>query len=144
MNDLTLNKSLNDIDSIIFNDIDNYKDQYEIREILEDVRKYIIDSKEHKKKYNKRSFMVILEFINYMIEETYKPITNLFIIRIKRLRFLLIKFKDNRLFVSDKEIDFDENCYNFLKNIINIMVMIIAMMITKKMIRIMSNKYKIV
>ena len=49
MNDLTLNKSLNDIDSIIFNDIDNYKDQYEIREILEDIRKYIINSKERKK-----------------------------------------------------------------------------------------------
>ena len=119
MNELTLNKCLNDIDAIIFSDIDNYKDEYEIRQILEDIRKYIIDSTlQHKKKYNKKSFMVILEFINYMIQESYKPITNLFNIRIKRLRFLVIKFKDNHLLISDKEIDLDKECYTFLRKII--------------------------
>ena len=119
MNELTLNKCLNDIDAIIFSDIDNYKDEYEIRQILEDIRKYIIDSTiQHKKKYNKRSFMLILEFINYMIQESYKPLTQLFNIRIKRLRFLIIKFEDNRLYISDKEIDLDNDCYTFLRKII--------------------------
>ena len=117
MTELTPNKSLNDVDAIIFNNVDNYKDGYEIREILEDIRKYIIDFIKNKK-YNRRAFEVILQFINYMIQESYKPITNLYIIRIKRLRFLIIKFNDNRLFVSDKEIDFDNDCYDFLRSII--------------------------
>ena len=117
MTELTLNKCLNDVDAIIFNDVDNYKDGYEIREILEDIRKYIIDFIKNKK-YNRRAFEVILQFINYMIQESYKPITNLYIIPIKRLRFLIIKFNDNRLFVSDKEIDFDNDCYDFLRSII--------------------------
>ena len=119
MNELSLNKCLNDIDAIIFSDIDNYKDEYEIRQILEDIRKYIIDSTiQHKKKYNKKSFMLILQFINYMIQESYKPLTQLFNIRIKRLRFLIIKFEDNRLYISDKEIDLDNDCYTFLRKII--------------------------
>ena len=62
--------------------------------------------------------MVILEFINYLIQESYKPITHLFNNRIERLRFLIIKFEDNRLYISDKEIDFDNDCYTFLRNII--------------------------
>ena len=120
MNEITLNKCLNDIDSIIFSDINNYKDEYEIRQILENIRKYIIDSTiQLKKKYNKRSFLLILEFINYMIQESYKPLTNLFNIRIKRLRFLVIKFKDNHLLISDKKIDLDKDCYGFLRRIIN-------------------------
>ena len=119
MNELTLNKCLNDIDAIKFSDIDNYKDEYEIRQILGDIRKYIIDSTiQHKKKYNKRSFMLILEFINYMIQESYKTLTQLFNIRIKRLRFLIIKFQDNRLYISDKEIDLDNDCYTFSRKII--------------------------
>ena len=119
MNEITLNKCLNDIDAIIFSDIDNYKDEYEIGQILEDIRKYIIDSTvQHKIKYNERSFMLILEFINYMIQESYKHLTQLFNIRIKRLRFLIIKFEDNRLYISDKEIDLDNDCYTFLRKII--------------------------
>ena len=119
MNELTLNKCLNDIDAIIFSDIDNYKDGFEIRDILNNVRQYIINSVEDKK-YNKQSFMLILEFINYMIQESYKSITHLFISRIKGLRFLIIKFEDNRLYIGDKEIDFDKECYTFLRKIINI------------------------
>ena len=115
---ISLNKCLSKLDTIIFSDIDNYKNGIEIREILNYVRLYIINSIEHKKKYNKKSFMVILEFINYLIKESYEPITHLFNNRIERLRFLIIKFEDNRLYVSDKEIDFDNDCYTFLRNII--------------------------
>ena len=49
MTEITLNKSLNKIDTIIFSDIDNYKDEFDIRQILNDVRRYIINSAEHKK-----------------------------------------------------------------------------------------------
>ena len=114
----TLNKCLSKLDTIIFSDIDNSKDGFEIRDILNYAREYIINSVEDKK-YNKQSFMLILEFINYLIQESYKPITHLFISRIKELRFLIIKFEDNRLYISDKEIDLDKECYTFLKKIIN-------------------------
>ena len=119
MIELTLNKCLSKLDTIIFSDIDNYKNELEIRQILEGVRKYIIDSTiQHNKKYNKRPFMVILEFINYLIQESYEPITHLFNSHVKGLRFLVIRFKDNRLLVSDKEIDFDDDCYTFLSNVV--------------------------
>ena len=118
MTKLTLNKCLSKLDTIIFNDIDNDKDEWEIRQILDDVRKYNIDSTKHKKKYNKRSFMVILEFINYLIQESYESITHLFNSRITGLRFLIIRFKDNRLLIGDEEIDFDDECYTFLRKIV--------------------------
>ena len=118
MTELTLNKCLSKLDTIIFSDIDNYKDEWEIRQILDDVRKYIIDSTQHKRKYNKISFMVILEFINYLIQESYKPITHLFNSRINGLRFLVKRFKDNHLLISDEEIDFDDECYTFLRKIV--------------------------
>ena len=115
---ITLNKCLSKLDTIIFGDIDNYKDGIEIRDILNYVRQYIINSVEDKK-YNKQSFMLILEFINYLIQESYKPIPHLSISRIKGLRFLIIKFEDNRLYISDKEIDLDNECYTFLRKIRN-------------------------
>ena len=116
---LTLNKCLSKLDTIMFSDIDNYKDEWEIRLILDDVRKYFIYSTiEHKKKYNKRSFMVILEFINYLIQEAYKSITHLFNSHINALMFLVIRFNDNRLHIGDEEIDFDEECYTFLRKMV--------------------------
>ena len=119
MTKLTLNKCLSKLDTIIFSHIDNYKDEWEIRQILDDVRKYIIDSTiQHKKKYNKRSFMVILEFINYLIQESYESITHLFNSRINGLRFLIIRFKDNHLLIGDEEIDFDDECYTFLRKMV--------------------------
>ena len=62
--------------------------------------------------------MVILEFINYLIQESYKPITHLFNSRINGLRFLVIRFKDNHLLISDNEKDFDDDCYTFLRKIV--------------------------
>ena len=96
MKQLTLNKCLNKLDTIIFCDYEKDEDEdlYEIRQFLNDVRKYIIGSTlVHNKKYNKRSFMVILEFINYLIQESYHSITNQFINHIIGLRFLIIKFE---------------------------------------------------
>ena len=117
--ELTLKKCLSKLDPIIFGDIDDNKDDFEVRQILNDVRKYIVDSTlQDKKKYNKRSFVIILEFINYLIQESYKPITHLFNSRIDGLRFLVIKFKDNHLLIGDKVIDFDKECYTFSREII--------------------------
>ena len=116
---LTLNKCLSKLDSISFSCIDECKDGWEIRLILEDVRKYFIYSTtEPKKKYYQRSFMVILEFINYLIQESYKSTTNLFLSHINALRFLLIRFYDDQLHIGDEEIDFDEECYTFLRQMV--------------------------
>ena len=114
----TLNKCLNKLDTIIFCDYEKDENVYEIRQILDDVRQYVIDSTLIKnKKYNKRLFMVILEFINYLIQESFQTITNQFINHIKGLRFLIIKNEDGHLQISDKKIDFDEGCNSFLKKI---------------------------
>ena len=119
MTKLTLNKCLSKLDAIVFSDIDNLKDEWEIRQILDDVRKYFIYSTiEDMKKYNKRSFMAILEFINYLIQESYISITHLFNSHINGLRFLLILFKENRLQIDEDEIDFDNECYTFLRKIV--------------------------
>ena len=107
------------LDSIIFSDIDNYKDGYDIRDILNYVREYTINSIKDKKIYDKKSSMIILEFINYLVQESYNPITNLFNNHMKVLRSLIIKFKDNRLYISDEKIDFDNDCYTFVREIIN-------------------------
>ena len=70
MTKTTLNKYLNKLDTIIFQNYENRKDINEIIEILNDVRIYIIDSTPNRdREINKRSFMVMLEFINYMIQE---------------------------------------------------------------------------
>ena len=118
MTKITLNKCLSKLDTIIFSDIDNYKDGLEIRDILDYAREYIVDSVEDKK-YDKQSFVLILEFINYLIQESYESITNLFVIRLKQLRFLIIKFADNRLHVGDRKWNFDSDCYTILRNIID-------------------------
>ena len=92
------------------------ENQYEVRRILDDVRKYIIGSTlVHNKKYNKRSFMVVLQFINYLIQQSYHSITNQFINHIIGLRFLIIKFEGDYLQISHEKMDFDEECNSFLK-----------------------------
>ena len=116
MEQLTLNKCLNKLDTIIFCGYEKDEDVYEIRQILNDVRKYFIDSTlVHNKKYHKRSFMVILEFKNYLIQESYQTITNQFINHILGLRFLIIKFEGDYLQISHEKIDFDEECNSFFK-----------------------------
>ena len=115
MEQLTLNKCLNKLDTIIFSDYEKKEVVYEIRQILNDVRKRIIGSTlVHNKKYNKRSFMVILEFMNYLIQESYHSRTNKFINHIIGLRFLIIKSEGDYLQVSHEKIDFDEDCNSFL------------------------------
>ena len=109
MKQLTLNKCLNKLDTIIFCGYEKDEDVYEFRQVLNDVRKYIIGSTlVHNKKYNKRSFMVILEFINYLIQESYHSITNQFINHIVGLRSLVIEFEGDCLQISHEKIDFDE------------------------------------
>ena len=119
MTEITLNNCLNKLDSIIFSDVDNYKNEIHVREILNDVRSYIINSREDNMNYDKKAFMVILELINFLIQESYEAITNVFINRLVSLRFMIIKFKDNRLLIGNREIDFENKCNTFLYNIIN-------------------------
>ena len=112
---ITLNKCLSGLDSIIYH---NYKEENEdndIRQILNDARKYIIEFvEEYDKKYNKRSFLVILQFINYLIQESFSPITFRFINLIIGLRFLIIRFEENILEISNNYINFDEECNSFV------------------------------
>ena len=110
---MTLNKCLNKLDAIIFCDYEKDEDEdlYEFRQILNGVRKYIIGST---LVHNKRSFMVILEFINYLLQESYHSIKNQFVNHIIGLRFLIIKFEGNYLQISHEKIDFDEDCNSFL------------------------------
>ena len=116
MTETTLNRCLNKLDTIIFQNYENRKDINEIIGILNDVRIYIIDSTPSRhKEFNKRAFMVMLEFINYLIQESFHPITNQFISHLIGLRLLIIKFKSNHLHISDEEIDFGEECNSFLK-----------------------------
>ena len=111
---ITLNKCLSGLDTIIYHD---YKEENNnIRAILNDARKYIIESvKEHStKEYNKRSFIVILQFINYLIQECFVP-TFRFINHIIGLRFLITMFEENSLHINNDCIDFDEENGAFLK-----------------------------
>ena len=109
---ITLNKCLSGLDTIIYHD---YKEENNnIRLILNDVRKYIIEFvDEHDKKYDKRSFIVLLQLINYLIQESFVP-TFRFLHQILGLRFLIIKFEENNLQINDDYIDFDEENGSFL------------------------------
>ena len=60
--------------------------------------------------------MVILEFINYLIQESYLSRTKQFINHIIGLRFLIIKFERDYLQISHEKIDFDEDCNSFSNN----------------------------
>ena len=101
------------LDTFIYHD---YKEGgNNIRPILNDARNYIIEFVEERgKEYNKRSFIVILKFINYLIQESFTSITFRFIKLIIGLRFLIIKFEEDNLEISDEYIDFDEECTTFL------------------------------
>ena len=111
---IALNKCLSGLDTIIYQD---YREENNnIRSILNDARKYIIELVEERdKEYNKQSFIVILQFINSLIQESFTSITFRFINLIIGLRFLIIKFEENNLQFSDDYIDFDEECNTFLK-----------------------------
>ena len=111
---ITLNKCLSGLDTIINHE---YKEENNIiRPILNDARKNIIEFvEEHDKEYNKHSFIVILQFINYLIQESFTSITFRFINLIMGLRFLIIKFEEDNLQISDDYLDFDEKCNTFLK-----------------------------
>ena len=112
---ITLNKCLNGLDTIIYHD---YKEEIEsniIRQILNNARKYIIGFvEEHKKEYSKKLFLVILQFIDYLIQESFESITFQFIRHILGLRFLIIRFEENNLEINDDYIDFDEECNSFI------------------------------
>ena len=110
---ITLNKRLSGLDIIIYHD---YKEENNnVRPILNDARKYIIEFVEERdKEYNKRSFIVILQFINCLIQESFTSITFRFIKLIIGLGFLIIKFEEDNLEISDDYIDFDEECNTFL------------------------------
>ena len=114
---LTLNKILNDLDKIIFHD---YKENIKIKSILDNVRKYIINKYKSKDLEDiKPSFIKLLEFINYLIQES-DILTCRYINQIIGLRYLILKFEDN-IFIIDEEdinIDFDEkNGYFLNKNL---------------------------
>ena len=109
---ITLNKCLSGLDTIIYHDYKEGKNN--IRPILNDVRKYIIEFvEENDKKYDKRSFIVLLQFINYLIQESFVP-TFRFLHQILGLRFLIIKFEENNMQINDDYIDFDEENGSFL------------------------------
>ena len=75
---------------------------------------------ENTKEYNKKSFIVILQFINYLLQESFVP-TFRFINHIVGLRFLIIKFKEKNLAIDDDYIDMDEENGSFLtKYLINV------------------------
>ena len=112
---ITLNKCLSGLDSIIYHNYKEKNEDNDIRQNLNDARKYIIEFVEkYDKKYNKRSFLVILQFINYLIQESFSPITFRFINLIIGLRFLIIRFEENNLEISNNYINFDEECNSFV------------------------------
>ena len=115
MIELKLNECLNKLDKVLF---EKYKDEddeivyrSEIRKTLDYVRNYIIKSTPNR---DNRTFIVILEFINYLIKESFYPITFNFLNRINGLRSLILKFEDKCLEIVDKKIDFEEECNSFL------------------------------
>ena len=118
MTEISFSNCLNKLDTIIFNDEDKYVDENQIRDILKEVREFIVSSIGNKKIYNKQAFMLILQFINYLIELSNESLTNTFNNYIIGLRFLIIKFRDNKLHICNREIDFRNECNSFLYNII--------------------------
>ena len=116
MKQRTLNKCLSKLDTIIFYD---GVDKCDFRDILNFVRIYIINSTEERiKKYNRQTYVVLLQFINYLIQESYKALTNQFIIDIAGIRRLILKFKSDCLQIDYEEIDFDESPEQFLNKYI--------------------------
>ena len=105
---LTLNKILNKLDEIIFYD---YKEDnnIDIKSILDDTRKYIINSYENSDiQDNRYSFISLLQFINYLTQES-DIVTCRFINQIIGLRYLILKFEENKFIIDDEDIDINFN-----------------------------------
>ena len=103
---LTLNKILNDLDKIIFHD---YKedDNNKIKSILDNVRKYIINTYKNKDLEDiKLSFIKLMEFINYLIQES-DIVTCRYINQILGLRYLILKFEENTFIIDEEDINID-------------------------------------
>ena len=103
---LTLNKILNKLDEIIFYD---YKEDnnIDIKSILDDTRKYIINSFENSDiEDNRDSFISLLQFINYLTQES-DIVTCRFINQIIGLRSLILKFEENKFNIDDEDINID-------------------------------------
>ena len=111
----SLNKCLINLDRTI---IDDVVDGNLILEISNYVRKFIINI--HYEKIGisskKKTTLTILQFINYMMQETISaPITNQFINHCLGLRsFILQQETDNILNIDEDNIDFDNDCNSFL------------------------------
>ena len=118
---LTLNKILNDLDKIIFHD---YKedDNIKTRSILDNVRKYIIITYKNKDLEDiKLSFITLMEFINYLIQES-DIVTCRYINQILGLRYLILKFEENTFIMDEEDINIDfveKNAYFLNKYIIS-------------------------
>ena len=52
MTEISFSNCLNKLDTIIFNDEDKYVDENQIRDILKEVREFIVSSIDNKKIYN--------------------------------------------------------------------------------------------
>ena len=104
---LLLSDCLNLLDNIIFI---KYNNDIDIRYILNFVRKYIIlFEEEHRKKHNKKNFLIILKYINYLIQESFHSFTINFINHMIILRVLVVKYLENDLDIDDTEdINFDK------------------------------------
>ena len=90
-----LNKILNNLDEIIFIDKNENDNNISVKLILDNVRKYIINSYENSDiEDNRESFKVLLQFINYLIQES-DIITFRFINQIIGLRYLILNFEEN-------------------------------------------------
>ena len=118
---LILNKILNDLDKVIFHD---YKEDnnIEIKSILDNTRKYIINSFENSDiEDNRDSFLSLLQFINYLTQES-DIVTCRFINQIIGLRYLILKFEENTFIIDDEdiEIDFEQKNGYFLNKYVKI------------------------
>ena len=106
---LTLNKILSDLDKVIFYDYKESDNNIEIKSILDNTRKYIIDYFQNSDiEDNRDSFISLLQFINYLVQES-DMITCRFINQIIALRYLILKFNENKFIIDDEDIDIDFN-----------------------------------
>ena len=103
---LTLKKIVNKLDEIIFYDYEE-DNNIDIKSILDNTRKYIIKIFENSDiEDNRDSFISLLQFINYLIQES-DIITCRFINQIIGLRYLILKFEENKFNIDDEDINID-------------------------------------
>ena len=104
---LSLNKILNDLDKIIFYDYKEDNNNIDIKSILDNSRKYIINSfKNSDIEDNRDSFLSLLQFVNYLTQES-DIVTCRFINQIIGLRYLILKFEENKFNIDDEDINID-------------------------------------